>query len=381
MLFYSWVESQKTQGNSVTSSDNQSRTIYPVIMAGGSGTRLWPLSRRNMPKQYCAVTGDRSMLELTLRRVGSRDGFSVAAPIIVCAEQHAGAVRGIADEAGIELGDIILEPAGRNTAPVAAIVAAHVAATDPDGLILLLPADHLIADTDGFWGAIGKAVGAAADGYLITLGIKPEHPETGYGYIEIGESLDGDCYKVSRFVEKPDLETAQTYLDAGTFFWNAGIFLFSAQTMKEEMEAHAADILSASVTALDKADRKDGLVYLDKQSFEACPSDSIDYAIMEKTARAAIVAPVSVGWNDIGAWSALLEIDEEIAGNEVGDVIAVDCKNSYLRSEGPLVAAIGLEDIVVVATGDAVLVARADQAQKVKKIVEALKQGDRQNLL
>lgn len=355
--------------------------IYPVIMCGGSGTRLWPLSRKATPKQYWALAGEDTMLQATLKRVAKSADLSVAPTTIICAKGHEGVIRDHAAKANVPIGDIVLEPMGRNTAPVAAVAAALVREKDPDGLILLVPADHHVADPAEFWTCVGKGVAAAQDGALVTLGIHAAKPETGYGYIERGDQISDDCYGVKRFVEKPNAETAAAYLADGGYYWNAGIFLFQAEAMDREMRAHARDISEQSLKALDHATRDNGVITLDKEKFAACPSDSIDYAVMEKTENAAIVAPVNIGWNDIGAWEAVADLQQADGTETVGDVLTEDCKNSFIRSDGPLVAAIGIEDLVVVATDDAILITRKGQSQDVKKIVEQLKKTKREELL
>ena len=359
--------------------------IYPVIMCGGSGTRLWPMSRKKSPKQYLNLAGDQTMLEATLTRVADGRELRVAPPVVVCAAGHEDEVRRHAATAGVELGDIILEPMGRNTAPVAAIAAAHIRAVDPDGLILLTPADQHIGDPDGFWTAIAKGVSAAKDGHLVTLGLNPTRAEIGYGYIERGAALNpeagDDTFQVKCFREKPDLATATKYLADGNFFWNAGIFLFGADAMDQEMKTHAPEISQVSLAALAAAARDNGTILLDPKIFAACPSDSIDYAVMEKTDHAAVIAPVKIGWSDIGAWEAVQDLTPQGDLTLIGDVIAEDCTNSYIRSVGPLIAAIGVEDLIIVATGDTVLVTRKDKSQDVKKIVTHLKNKDRTDLL
>nr|GGI01649.1 hypothetical protein GCM10011355_32800 [Aquisalinus luteolus] len=325
------------------------------------------------------------MLVNTLARVsGNGTGISVADPIIICGAEHRDLVLDQCKQADISLNALIIEPVGRNTAPAAALAAMVVREIDPDGLILLLPADHHVSDPEGFWRWVETAQPIAADGFITTFGIKPTHPETGYGYIKTGETIGDMAYRIDRFAEKPDLATAQAYLDDGSYYWNAGIFLFSATAILEEFDTIAADISNSCHSAL-KGGGRDGKVYtLCPDTFANCRSESVDYAIMEETRRGAIVGPVEIGWNDIGAWSAVREILAE-AGSDatvtVGNVIEIDTRSSYVRSDGPLVSVIGLENVVVVATDDAVLVARADRAQDVKRVVEALKAGKKTDLL
>ena len=358
--------------------------IYPVIMSGGSGTRLWPLSRQATPKQYLPLIGDISLMEETLRRI-SHDhdtGLEVASPIIICAAGHRQQVQDQCAQAGMTPLRIILEPIARNTAAVAAIAAAEVKAIDPDGLVLLLPADHHVTAPEGFWQAVKSGALQAEVGYLTTLGIQPTHPETGYGYIRAGESLASQVYKISTFEEKPDLETAQRYVDEGSYYWNAGIFLFAAEAMLEECRAGARDILDAALAAWEASQRDGHVLLLDKALFAACRSESIDYAIMEQTRRAAVIAPVDIGWNDIGSWAAISALMRPQGDNYSGEnTIIVDSTDSYARTTGPKVALVGVDDLIVVATPDSVLVLKADRSQDVKKVVEALKSDGGDSLL
>lgn len=350
--------------------------IYPVIMSGGSGTRLWPLSRAATPKQYLPLIGEVSLMEETLLRTSHDHGadLGVANPIIICAAGHRQQVQEQCVRAGITPLRIILEPIARNTAAVAAIAAAEVKAIDPDGLVLLLPADHHVTAPDDFWKAIKAGARQAEAGFLTTLGIQPTHAETGYGYIRAGDTLDAQVYKIATFEEKPDLETAEGYLADGQYYWNAGIFLFAAEAMLEECRAGAKDILEAALAAWEGAERDDDVILLDKTLFAACRSESIDYAIMEQTKRAAVIAPVEIGWNDIGSWAAISTLMRPDGGNFSGeDTMLVDSTNCYARSTGPKVALVGVDDLIVVATADSVLVLKPDRSQDVKKIVEALK--------
>ncbi|MEM9233452.1 MAG: mannose-1-phosphate guanylyltransferase/mannose-6-phosphate isomerase [Pseudomonadota bacterium] len=357
--------------------------IYPVIMAGGTGTRLWPLSRRAHPKQFQPLLSEKTMLAETADRLGAIDGVEMKDPIVICGAAHEHHVRHCFDGTTRRLERLVLEPMGRNTAPVAVIASTIVADADPDALVLLLPADHHIADPDTFGEAVRTAANAATQGYLTTFGIAPAHPETGYGYICRGEPLVDGVHTVDCFVEKPDRETAEEYIADGRYTWNAGIFLFPARTLLEEAARHAPDISEASRQALAASAEKNGTIALDAESFGAVPSDSIDYAIMERTDRAAVAGPVSMGWNDIGSWHAvraMMSADVEV---EVHDTKAIveDCHNTLIRSDGPLVAAIGLENVVIIATDDAVLVVDADRAQEVKGVVDALKAAGRDDLL
>lgn len=351
--------------------------IYPIIMCGGAGTRLWPLSVKAKPKQFHALVTDKSLLSETVARADHAETLNLADPGFVCALDSREQVIVDSQAAEYTPGRIILEPCARNTAPVTAIAALDMMERDPDGLILLLPADHHIADPIGFWACVSKGVKAAKSGQIVTFGIQPTRPETGYGYIQSG-AAQGETVAVKRFVEKPDLDTAQDYLSSGDYFWNAGIFLFSAKAMVEAFKAHAPDILESCRATLAKSENKAESLYLDAASFADVRSESIDYAIMERAENVSMVAPVDVGWTDIGSWQALadhLSVDEKTVTQ--GDVIAVTCEGGYIRSEGPLIGAYGLKDMVVIATKDSVLVLPSDQSQHVKDIVAELKSGER----
>lgn len=347
--------------------------IIPVIMAGGSGTRLWPLSRKAQPKQFQPLISERTMLDETLARV-TGEGFGPAA--VIGSVPHAQMIADALDDEG----RVVLEPFGRNTAPAAIVAALLAEEVEADSLVLLLPADHHIADVPAFQEAVQRGVAAAELGYLVTLGITPEGPETGYGYIKRGSSLTEGTYEVARFVEKPDRLTAEQYLAEGDYAWNAGIFLYRASDLLAEAKAHAGEMLAATRAAYANAAREGRTITLGDEDFAIVPSDSVDYAIMEKTAKAAVVSPVTIGWNDIGSWSAV----KEFATSEVaGGSIAIDCTDTLIKTseDGPMVAAVGLEGMVVVATKDAVLILPADRSQDVKKIVEELKAGKRDALL
>ncbi len=348
--------------------------LQPVLLSGGSGTRLWPLSREAYPKQFLALVGEDTMLQATWRRVAP---LSDAAPIVVANEDH----RFLAAEqlrvAGVEHADILLEPVGRNTAPAIAAAALHALRAGDDPLLLVLPSDHVVADADGFRAAVRAAAAAAEQGALVTFGIVPSAPETGFGYIQAGPGDAASPLRVLRFVEKPDASTAQAYLDAGGYYWNSGMFLFRASRYLDELRRHAPAMLDAVRAAVEQGTRDGDFVRLDKSAFAACPSDSIDYAVMEKT-DAAMVLPVDIGWNDVGSWSALWDVSAQDGdGNaQHGDVIAVDSRNSYAYARR-LVALVGVDDLVVVETDDAVLVAHKDKVQQVKDVVAQLKAGQR----
>jgi len=353
----------------------QNARIHPVILSGGAGVRLWPMSREQYPKQFLPLCSDRSMLQETARRVADPARF--AAPLVICNQEHRFVIAEQMRQIGQGGARIVLEPVGRNTAAAAAIAALIVAEQDPDGRILLLPADHVIQDQAAFLAAVSVAAGAAADGRLVTFGIQPTAPETGYGYIRRGDAMEGrdGAFGVAAFVEKPPRAEAERYLAAGDFFWNSGMFLLPARRYLDELERWEPAVLSACRAALAQGRADLDFFRLEEASFAAAPSTSIDYAVMERT-DAAVVVPCSIGWTDVGAWSALWEIGaKDEAGNVCqGDAIAWDSRNCYVRSEdGALVALLGVEDVVVVVTEDAVLVAAKDRVQDIKPLVEHLK--------
>ncbi len=350
--------------------------LVPVILCGGSGTRLWPLSRALYPKQLLALTGSRSLLQDTVARLRVLPG-QVQAPLVVCSEAHrflvAGQLREAAKDAASEPA-MILEPEGRNTAPAAAIAAlAARRRAGTDVLLLVLPSDHVLRDPAAFAAAVALAMPAATAGQLVAFGVVPTQPETGYGYLRTEASTEGGVQPVREFVEKPDYETARRYVASGAFLWNSGMFLFSADTYLRELQIHAPDIAAAAARALDAAKPEGGFLALQRDSFQQCRKESIDYAVMEKTRHASVV-PLSAGWSDVGSWASLLDVtDRDVNGNALtGDVVAVDCTNSYVRAESRLVAVTGLDGCIVVESKDAVLVVPKAKAQDVKKIVEEL---------
>lgn len=351
--------------------------LHPVVLSGGSGTRLWPLSRQNQPKQFLALMGDRSLFQETVLRAAALP--EAAAPVTVCSDEHRFMVGEQLQAVGVASGGILLEPAPRSTAPAIALAAFHALTGDADATLLVLPADHLIADEAAFRSAVGAARRLAADGWLVAFGITPDYPETGYGYIRSGEPLGADGFRIARFVEKPDLATAERYLAEGGYAWNSGMFLFRADAYLAELGRHAPAMREAAERAYRNARRDLDFTRIDAEAFAASPSDSIDYAVMEKTDRAAVV-PVSCGWSDIGSWSSLWAVAErDASGNRSeGDVIAVDTRDSLIRaSDGRLIATLGVEELVVVDTADATLVARKDRVQDVKKVVDLLKNAGR----
>ncbi|MDX1483474.1 MAG: mannose-1-phosphate guanylyltransferase/mannose-6-phosphate isomerase [Alphaproteobacteria bacterium] len=350
--------------------------IWPVLMAGGTGTRLWPESREQFPKQFMALASTDTMLGETARRL---QGPLFAPPVILCNDTH----RFIAAEQlradGIVPEAIILEPVGRNTAPAAAVAAQFLVERDADAIMLLAPADHVIRDGAGFLEGVKTAVVAAAEGRLVTFGIAPDRPETGYGYIQRGaETPVAGLYDLARFVEKPDTETAAACLAAGDHYWNSGIFLMGAAAYLAELERLEPRIRSAAAASLAAAERDMDFLRLDRESFEAAPNISIDYAVMERTDKGAVL-PLDIGWSDVGSWEALWEIgDKDATGNVIrGDVAAEGVANSYLRSDKGLLAVMGLDEVVIVVTDDAVLVARKDDAQEVRSMVERLRAAGR----
>ena len=347
-------------------------TLQPVLLSGGSGTRLWPLSRESHPKQFLPLAGDDTMLQATWKRVAA---IADAAPIVVAGEDHRFLVAEQLRQIDAPAPAIVLEPVGRNTAPAIAAAAMQAMSGGADPLLLVLPSDHVVRDAQAFRAAVLAAVPEADAGALVTFGIVPHAPEAGFGYIQ-AEPGDG-VRKVSRFVEKPDVETAQAYLDAGGYFWNSGMFLLRASRYLEELQRFRPAIVDAVRRAFDGAVRDGDFIRLDAQAFAASPSDSIDYAVMEAT-DAAMVLPVDIGWNDVGSWSALWEVSQQDAdGNAYhGDVIAIDSRNSYAWARR-MVALVGVDDLVVVETDDAVLVARKDRVQQVKDLVGRLKAEQR----
>ena len=347
--------------------------ILPVIMAGGNGSRLWPLSRELHPKQFLIVSGELSMLQQTVARL---TGMEHSAPLLICNEEH----RFIAAEqlrlCGFPHSGIILEPVGRNTAPAIALAALQAlknAKKDEDPILLVLAADHLIDDTSAFQTSVSKALPFAKDGKLVTFGIVPTVPETGYGYIKVGES-QGDAFTVEQFVEKPDLKTAQGYFASGDYYWNSGMFLFKASRYLEELKKYSPQILLACEESMQESTADMDFVRVNIEAFQRCPDDSIDYAVMEKT-DSSMVIPMDAGWSDVGSWSALWEVSEKDENNNVikGDVIAISSANNYLHSNNKLIAVVGIDNLVVVETKDAILVAHKEQVQDVKMIVNHLK--------
>jgi len=356
-----------------------SAKVHPVILSGGAGSRLWPLSRELYPKQLLALTGDFSLLQETAKRVADPKRFG--APLVICNNEHRFAIAEQLQQIGVEPQAIVLEPEGRNTAPAAAVAALMLSdSAGPDALMLLLPSDHLVQDPAAFLAAADKAAEAAGEGSLVTFGIKPTGPETGFGYIKRGAVLrkQAGVYKVERFVEKPDLKTAKAYLASGDYSWNSGMFMFPVRQFIAELERLEPAMLEACRQAIAAAKEDLDFTRLDAKAFGRARSRSVDVAVMEHTEQAAVV-PAEMGWTDVGSWSALWDIaPKDKAGNSLlGDVLVEDTRNSYIRSDSALTAVLGLNDVIVVTTEDAVLVAAKDRAQDVKLLVEKLKRAGR----
>ncbi|WP_066018124.1 mannose-1-phosphate guanylyltransferase/mannose-6-phosphate isomerase [Endozoicomonas atrinae] len=371
--------------------------LIPVIMSGGSGSRLWPQSRALNPKQFLPLVNEQTMLQNTVARLDGLD--AVGAPVVIANEDHRFLVAEQLRQMGRSAEAIILEPVGRNTAPAVALAALKAQNSQPathnDPILLVLAADHVIQDEKAFHLAVEAALPAAMEGKLVTFGIVPTHPETGYGYIKAGEQLIGNgeegvavqhaepkthnssltsIYSVEQFVEKPDQETAQGYLASGDYYWNSGMFLFKAFRYLEELKQFRPDILEACEKAMAIQSQDLDFVRLDEDAFKACPDDSIDYAVMEKTTDA-VVVPLDAGWSDVGSWSSLADISEkdELGNAVLGDVLLHDTRNTYVRSDKKLIATVGVDELVVVESDDAILVAHKDRVQDVKKVVEQLK--------
>jgi len=347
--------------------------LQPVLLSGGSGTRLWPLSREAYPKQFLPLAGHDTMLQATWQRVAD---IASAAPIVVANEEHRFLVAEQLRQIGVPTPSILLEPVGRNTAPAIAAAALQAMSGGDDPLLLVLPSDHVVRDAAAFRAAVAEASAAAEQGALVTFGIVPTGPETAFGYIHATGAGPG-VRIVERFVEKPDAATAQSYLDLGGYYWNSGMFLFRASRYLQELERFRPDMLAATRTAWERASHDGDFIRLDRDAFAACAADSIDYAVMERTDTAQVL-PVDIGWNDVGSWSALWDVARRDAdGNAtLGDVIAIDSRNSYVHARR-LVALVGVDDLVVVDTDDAVLAARKDRVQQVKDVVARLKHEQR----
>lgn len=355
------------------------KSVTPVILSGGSGTRLWPLSREAHPKQFLPVIGEHSLLQATALRL---QGLNASAPIIVANETHRFLVAEQLQALGIKASALLLEPIGRNTAPAIAAAAYQALATDADAVLLVMPSDHAIRDVQGFQAAVALALPVAQQGgfdnrgAIVTFGIVPEAPETGFGYIKAGAGVG--IRAIERFVEKPDADTAIAYVASGDYFWNSGMFLFKASRYLEELALSQPEMVRLAKLAVEKAQTDADFIRLDKEAFSAMPSDSIDYAVMEKTQHG-FVLPISVGWSDVGSWQALWQVSEQDGNGNAhnGDVLAIDCQNTLALGDKRLLTLLGLKDIVVVDTDDALLVAHKDRVQEVKDIVSQLKLANR----
>ncbi|MEZ8474690.1 mannose-1-phosphate guanylyltransferase/mannose-6-phosphate isomerase [Vibrio cyclitrophicus] len=354
--------------------------LLPVIMAGGSGSRLWPLSRTLYPKQFLSLTSSSTMLQETINRL---DGIEHDAPFLICNEEHRFIVAEQLRQQNLKHSGIVLEPVGRNTAPAIALAALHGINNDQDPLLLVLAADHVIQNHSAFIESIQQAVPEAESGKLVTFGIVPTAPETGYGYIKKDTEVEGGhAYNVAHFVEKPNLETAHAYLESGDYLWNSGMFLFKASRYLEELKLHRPDIFTACQKAMVGARGDLDFIRLDEESFAACPDDSVDYAVMEKT-KDAVVVPMDANWSDVGSFGALWEVnDKDDDGNATrGDVLTEQTSNSFIYSQNKLVSTVGVDNLVIIETKDAVLVADKDKVQDVKAIVNKLRSQKRSECL
>lgn len=345
-------------------------TIHPVIMCGGAGTRLWPVSNQACPKQFHALVSDKSVFQETVLRFAGADGFHPN-PVIISNAAYAGLIAGQLADIGVSPSAILLEPEGRNTAAVAAVAARYLAGAFPDSLGLLVPSDHFIGRPEVFLDAVRAAAPVAAQGYITTFGIAPSRPDTGFGYIQSGAPLSGPLARVAAFREKPDAATAAAYLASGAYSWNAGIFLFSPAVMLAELAAHAPRILETCTAALGAARMDGACIHLGAAAFAEVPSTSIDYAVMEQTAQAAVLAPLDCAWSDIGTWSMVGEVSTR---ENAPAPVLIDAENCLVHaSEGQLVALVGVEDLVVVADGRRILVTARARSQDVGAVVKALK--------
>ncbi|MCK5296836.1 MAG: mannose-1-phosphate guanylyltransferase/mannose-6-phosphate isomerase [Alphaproteobacteria bacterium] len=352
--------------------------IYPVILSGGSGTRLWPMSSSDYPKQFQPLVSTRSLIQETVLRFTDK---VFAPPIFICNEEQGSIVSQQMQDIGIKPMSILLEPEARNTAPAAVAAAAFINKIDPDGLMLLLPSDHVIENIDEYIRILLVGAEAANKGALVTLGITPNFPETGYGYIRKGDAFNNitGSFHVDRFVEKPDLKTAKEYLSDGNYYWNSGMFLFRTDVFLKEMKKFEPEMLTACIAAVENARKENDFLYLDKENFAKSRAVSIDYAVMEHTTRA-VVTPVDMGWNDVGSWSALWDIgDKDKNGNVVkGKAILHDVSDSYIHTTGIQIAAVGVSDIAIIATEDTVLVVPKEKSQDVKFIAEAIEKAKKE---
>lgn len=362
------------------------QSLIPVILSGGSGTRLWPLSREKHPKQLLSLISEDTLLQATVRRMDGLADVELQSPIIVCNEEYRFV---IAEQLRLmdKKGSILLEPTGRNTAPALTLAALAAMRDGKDPVLLVMPSDHVIVDIDSFQSIVLKGMSQAINGAIVTFGITPDAPETGYGYIQSGEVIDHDnaVHHIARFVEKPDLPTAQNYLDAGTYLWNSGLFMMRASVWLAAIGKCRADILANCRTAWEQGSVDGEFLRIDKAIFEQCPKDSIDYAVMERLTTndnelpTGVVIPLSAGWSDVGAWDSLWQVlpKDDVGNVSQGDVVLNNCNNTLVISESRLVACVGIDDMVVVETPDAILVVHKDKTQDVKHIVDGLKNEGR----
>ena len=353
--------------------------LQPIIIAGGTGSRLWPLSRELFPKQFQKLHGNKTMLQATIERL---QGLDCLTPIVICNENHRFIVAEQLRQIEQLNHNIILEPVGKNTAPAIALASFYATKNGANPDLLILPADHVILDTPAFQTSIKQALSHIENNKLVTFGIVPHSPETGYGYIQCGEQLTQTGFIVNQFVEKPNQQTAQNYLDSGNYLWNSGMFAFKAENYLKELKTHRPDIYNVCQQATEKLDSDLDFIRINNKIFDTCPEESIDYAVMEKTADA-VVVPMDAGWNDVGAWSSLWDVsDKDQDGNSKnGDVLCIDSYNNYILAETGLVATVGVEDCIIVQTKDAVLVTNKDKAQDVKVLVKQLQKQNRSETL
>ena len=350
-------------------------------MVGGAGTRLWPLSRQNKPKQFHRLTSEYSLFQETILRLrGSIDSVEFASPVIIGASAYLDHIKEQLQEIRIEPAAIFLEPCPRSTTPVAALAARFLAETAPDAIAILLPSDHYIGQVENFRQAISEAIQSAQDGWITTFGIRPTHPETGFGYIRSGECVTSNIHKVAQFTEKPDTQTALAYLKDTTYTWNSGIFMFSATTMLSELKTHAPDILTHLTEAFRRATDHQGAKLLEETAFAKCENISLDFAIMEKTSQAAVYSPLSCSWSDVGTWQAVSDLGSDTL--ETGNFISIDNKNCFIKTDSDtFVSALGLENLLIIAHEGNVLILPKDRSQDVSQIVAALHQkGHLENL-
>lgn len=349
--------------------------LIPAVLSGGSGTRLWPLSTEAMPKQFHALGSHETMIQATVRRLAAgTEGLDVLAPLVIGNRRHGAMIEQQLGAVGVTPGGVVLEPFGRNSAAAAGIAALLAQEIDPGALVLLMSADAMIEDSEGFARTIARAAPVALDDHIVLFGVEPTHPETGYGYIQAGEPIAAGVSRVQRFAEKPNATTAQAYIDSGDYLWNAGIFLFSPAMFLRELDAHAPDVASACRHAFATARRRGTVVDLDDDAFARVPSISVDYAVMERTARAA-VTPIGVPWADIGSWSELWRLSPRSEQGNVarGETVIIETTDSVVWSQGRTVGVIGVADLIIVATEDAVIVLPKHRAQDVKLLVEQVK--------